>query len=171
MSMSTPAPNPANPANKTAEVRAERKRIPMWVPLRKLEVPEIAGFHMHWFLDSNVARAIQGGYEHVTEDEVPITQKGVGTDSTISGNTGLGSQISIVAGTGENGQPAHLHLMKIREDWWREDQKVLEQRNAAILSGIFRGEEIAGSDQTALGDRGVRYVKTAVLNRPTRKGI
>lgn len=156
------------PASAPASTKAERKRIPMAIPQRKLEVPEIDGWHLHWFLDANVPRAQQGGYEMVRSEEVPTFQFNVANDKTVSGNADLGSNVRVIAGTGENGQPQYLNLMKIRQEWWQEDQKVLEKRNADVLGAIFVGENLQGSDKSsAVGDQ--RYTKTALLQRPTRK--
>jgi len=163
-----------SPASKTAaEIAKEpgaRKRISLSIPQRRLEAPEIPGYHLHWFLESNVPRATQGGYEFVDSQDVPIHQRGVGTDTTISGNADLGSRIRILGGIGAEGKAEYLVLMKIKEEWWREDQKVLESRNASVMSAIFQNEEIPGSEKVRPEDQGTRYVKTALFNRPTRKG-
>ena len=159
-----------NPANKPGVEPGARKRIPMSIPRRKLEVQEIEGYHLHWFLDANVPLAIQGGYEVVDSKEVPLSQFNVGTDSSLSGNASLGSNVRVVAGTAENGHPHFLNLMKIKLEWWQEDQKAIENRNASVLSAIFQDEAIPGSSQPTPGDTSQRYVKTALLNRPVRKG-
>src|SRR5258708_34159878 len=146
-----------NPANPPPAVQARdadtRKRIPMSVARRKMEAPEIPGYHLHWFLESNVPSALQGGYEFVNTVEIPLNQHGVGTDTTISGNSDLGTQIKIIAGVGANNLPEYQILMKIREEWWQEDQKAIEDRNVSILSGIFKEERIAGSDKLAAEDK------------------
>lgn len=170
----------ANPSTKdtkpvqaapTEAVRA-RKRIPMSVARRKLEVPEIPGYHCHWFLESNVPAAIQGWYEFVKSDEVSLNPSNVATDSSISGNADLGTNICVLGNktSGANGGPEMLYLMKIKLEYYNEDQKADDARDEAILSGIFRGEKIQGSERDSSEDRGTRYVKTAVLNRPARKG-
>ena len=159
-----PAVNPANAANKPV-----RKRIPLSTPQRKLEVPDIEGFHLYWFLDVNVPRAIQGGYDFVNATEVVINLFSVGTNSSVSGNADLGSHVKIIAGTGSDGKPEHLNLMKIREEWWKEDQKVLEERNASIMSAIFKEDQIMGGGQQSAGDQKQQYVKKALFNRPSRK--
>lgn len=159
-----------NPASNKTPDQAARKRIPMSVPRRKLEVPDIEGFHLHWFLDANVPRAMQAGYEMVKSDEVPINQFGIGNDTALSGNADLGSNVRVVAGLGESGQPQYLNLMKIKLEWWKEDQQVIEKRNADVMAAIFQNEQILGSERDAAEDRNTRYVKTALLNRPTRKG-
>lgn len=165
------AVNPANlPAAELAKEPAVRKRIPMSVPRRKMEAPEIPGFHLHWFLESNVPAAVQGGYDFVNMNEVPLSQQGIGTDTVISGNADLGTQIKVVAGVGVDGRPEYQILMKIKEEWWQEDQKSIEARNASILSAIFKEEHIAGSEKVPAEDKDLRYVKAALYQRPTRKG-
>lgn len=160
--------NPANDPKKVAETQA-RKRIPMSVPQRRLEVPDMPGYHLHWFLDRNVPRAVQAGYEFVDSRQVPILQHGVANPKDTSGNADLGSRVRVVGGTAANGDVEYLNLMKIREEWWKEDRRALEERNAAIIKSIFVDEEILGSEQSSPGDRGAAYVKTALFNRP-RKG-
>lgn len=169
MNTSTPI-NPANkpPADLAKEAPA-RKRIPMSVPRRKMEAPDIPGFHLHWFLESNIPAALQGGYEFVDMNEVPLNQHGVGTSTQISGNSDLGSRVKIVAGIGAAGEPEYQVLMKIKEEWWQEDQRSIEARNAATLSAIFKEEQIMGSDKAPAEDRKLSYVKTALFHRPTRK--
>lgn len=144
---------------------AARKRIPMSVPRRKLEVSDIPGYHLYWFLDENVPMALQAGYEHVKDDEVTINQQNVGTSREISGNTNLGTHVSIVAGAG--GQS--LNLMKIKEEYYQEDRKAIEERNAEIIRAIFKEEQVAGSDNVSADDRSKRYVKQALFNRPVNK--
>lgn len=160
-----------NPAN--APQVTERVRIPMSVPSRKLEVPPIPGFHLYWFLESNVPRAIQGGYEFVNDKEVTLNQLNVATDRSISGNAAMGSKVMVVGGTSESGGAEHLVLMKIRQEWYDEDKKVIEERNASIMQSIFRGETVPGSERASQADRDQMYTRAEDLplfNRPARKG-
>ena|SRR5208282_5373746 len=165
------SPTSPNPANKPlTQAAPERKRVPMSTPVRRMEAPEIPGFKLYWFLEENVPRAIQGGYEFVEIDELPINQRGIAASGSVTGSTDLGSRVSIIGNkTGNNGRPEQQFLMKIREEWYNEDHKVLERRNAQIMSGIFRDESIPGSENVRPEDRGLRYVKTALMNRPARK--
>lgn len=163
-----------NPANEPSSRVTEANRVPMSTPQRKLEVPEREGFHRYWFLESNAPRALQAGYEFVDSKEVILNQTGVGNDSIASGNMDLGSRVRIVGGTNQSGQAEFLILMEIREDWWKKDQRVIEERNAAIMSAIFKGERIldAPGDGQTQGDKDVRYVQARVsplFQRPTRK--
>ena len=57
----------------------------------------------------------------------------------------------------------------IRLDWYREDQKILEERNAAILSAVFRKERILGDEGASQTDKNQMYVKEALFKRPRRR--
>ena len=157
-----------NPAN--APAKTERKRIPMSVPQRKLETTEIPGYHLYWFRDENVPRAVQAGYEFVQDNEIQLNQLGVGSSKDISGNSDMGSRVRVISGTSADGSAEHLTLMKIRQEWWDEDRKAIEERNASVMSAIFRDEQILGSEKVSPEEQGARYVKTALLQRPVRKG-
>lgn len=163
-----PKVNPAEGAP-TGPSLAERKRIPMSIPVRRLECPDIPGSHLHWFVEGNIPRAIQGGYERVLSSEVPLNQKGIGSSSTLSGNSALGDGVEIQHGIGQDGRPVKMVLMKIREEWWREDQQVLTDRNLNVMQAIFKKQAIAGSDDAQAGnatDKSQRYVKTATITQP-----
>jgi hypothetical protein len=69
--------------------------------------------------------------------------------------------------------------MKLKEEWFLDDQRSIAERNASVLAQIFRGEIIYGSETDKQADRDLRYVdsdKTSVktsgkslFQRPTRK--
>jgi hypothetical protein len=138
----------------------------MSVPRRKLEVSGIPGYHLYWFLEQNVPQAQQAGYEFVGDHEVTINQHNVGTSREISGNADLGTRVKVLSG---GGQGEHLVLMKIKEEYYLEDRKAIEARNADVMSAIFTREEILGSESVSAADRGTRYVKQALFNRPGNK--
>jgi hypothetical protein len=180
----------ANPANKTTEAEGARRRIPMSVPMRRLQVPAIPGFHSHWFNEDQIPRAIQGGYEFVEYNEVPVNQRTIGSSSDISGNQDLGSRVRIVSGLGSDNKPMPLILMKIKMEWYLEDRALIARRNAKQIQGIFRGEVIPGAEQASAEDQDLMYVqtdrtsiggqagsgfvprdKTPLLNRTPRKKI
>jgi hypothetical protein len=162
--MDKPAVNPANAPAPTA-----RKRIPMSTPQRKLEVTEIPGYHLHWFRDDNIPRAVQAGYEFVDAKEVHVNQVNVGSSKDITGNADMGSRVRVVGGVAESGGAEHLTLMKLREEYWREDRRAIDERNASVMSAIFQDEQILGSEKLSADDRSQRYVGTALFQRPTRK--
>lgn len=155
-----------SPAN-AEPAKAERTRIPMSVPQRKLEVPEIEGFHQHWFLENRVPRALQGGYIFVDPQETSINQLGIGADGMSDQNADLGNRVMVVAGTGLDGKPEHLVLMKIREEWWQEDQKALEAVNKRVIDAIHRRQKPRAEGES-VEDQAKRYVGTAELQTHTK---
>ncbi len=148
--------NPASPAN-TPKVEA-RKRIPMSTPVSKLSVPEIPGYHMHWFRGDagHIQRAMSAGYEFVDESEVLINSRVLGGNITKTGNTDMGSRVSISAGDGSeaDGQPSRLYLMKIKQALWEEDQATLtgegshlENIRRGLAGGMLGAEGQSATDQ------------------------
>jgi hypothetical protein len=162
--------NASDTVNSEAKPKADRIRIPMSVPVRMLETPEIPGYHTHWIKEENIPRAHQAWYEFVQWDDVPVNQRNVGTDKSISGNTDMGSHVSVV----DRGGTGRLYLMKLKEELWLEDRRKIDERNASLLGGIFRGEVImdSGPAGETKGARDHRYVdpdrtsqKPALFNR------
>ena len=139
----------SNPANAVEKAVPERTRIPMSLPQQKLAVPDIPGYHLHWMLGtpSRIAQAQRAGYEFVDEGEVDVANTGLADSATRSGNTDMGSRVSVVAGgdMGQDGQEQRLYLMKIRLEWWEADQKVLEDRNEQIAASIRGGQDLAAN--------------------------
>lgn len=157
--------NPANVAGKTV---AERKRIPMSVPVQRLEAEEIHGYHLHWFqgTQERISRALDGGYEFVDPREMQINNVSLGGDSALSGNTDMGSRVSVVSGQelGKDGQPVRLVLMKIKQEWYEEDQKAAEQRSEQVARALTAGS--FGSEKDAAGDTVRRYVDKSRTSIP-----
>lgn len=165
-----------NPATKAAKSDAERRRIPMSVPVQRLEAPQIEGYHLHWFTGSpeRIQRALDGGYEFVDEKEIKLNNVSLGGESAVSGNTDMGSRVSVVSGqeVGKDGQPTRLILMKIKQEWYEEDQQLVEERNEHVAAALRGG--LLGSEKETERDRATRYVdkaKTVIpeLFKPKRK--
>tara|TARA_R110000868_G_scaffold72639_6_gene211418 strand:+ start:119 stop:646 length:528 start_codon:yes stop_codon:yes gene_type:complete len=155
-----------NPANRPGGTTAERKRIPMSVPVQRLQTEELPGYHLHWFLGTaeRIKRATDGGYEFVDANEMKTNNLSLGGDSAASGNIDMGSQVSAIAGgLDEKGQPSRMILMKIKQEWYDEDQKLLENRNEQVASALRGG--LMGAESDRPGDTMHRYVdkaKTAI---------
>ena len=168
-SAATPKANPST--NAVKPLKGQRKRIPMSVPQQRLQVPEIPGFHLHWFAERNVPRALAAAYEPVHIDDVPVHQRGVANNGETSGSADLGTGVKIQAGLNELSRPEYLVLMKLPLEFWEEDRREIDAKNAARMGSIFRDEQIL--DDPANPQRGddaaLRYVKKAVFNRPRRK--
>ena len=159
-----------NPAS-TPEAKAPvRKRIPMSLPQQRLNVADLPGFHLHWFRESNIARAMDAGYEIVHRQEITINQHGIASSRDISGNTDLGSNVSVVGNAASSeGAAERLVLMKIKEEYWLEDKALLDEKNALIMASIFGDEKIIGPEGKINELGQTEYVKQALLNRPARK--
>lgn len=155
-----------NPSNSPDALEGGRKRIPLSVPMRKLEAPEMPGFYLRWFKGTpqRIAQAERAGFVFVTEDEVRLNNVSVGGDADRSGNTDMGSRVSVVEG-GEvdgQGQAVRLYLMKQPLEYKKEDDQLIQQRNDSVadaLTASFRAGTVGGRDQGEQPeDLGARYV-------------
>lgn len=151
-----------NPANAEVTATPERRRIPMNAQVQRFAVDPIPGYHLHWFLNNptRIARARQGGYEFVNDNEVTLNGIALGA-AVDDGNMDLGSRVSVPSGAlGADGQ-AEMHiLMKIKEEWYQESEKLLEDRNESVAAAL-RGESVApGMDGSN------RYIDTARTKLP-----
>jgi hypothetical protein len=131
----------ANPANEREVRVTEATRVPMSVPQQKLAVPDIPGFHLHWFRGGNIARAQRAGYTFVEEGEVEITNTRLADDAGTNGSSDMGTRYSIEAGGGldSGGQPERLYLMKLREEWWEQDQAKIAESNDKLAAALRGG--------------------------------
>lgn len=153
----------ANPSVGPEARKPDFKRIPMSVPQQKLQVPDIPGYHLHWMLGTRerIAQAQRAGYTFVQSDEVNVAPVGIGSGpEQASGGTDMGSLVSHVAGGGANeqGQPTRLILMKIPEQFWQEDQKLLEQQSDRLAQALQSGQMSAAEAGETAQDRNLRYV-------------
>ena len=124
----------------------------------KLSVPYlIPGYHLHWVNDipGRIAEAEENDYEFVTYEEVKMSAR----VATASGGT-LGSNVSRLVGKQEDGiTPLFAYLMKIRQEWYDEDQKLNQQKvddvDAAIRGGNVEGH--VGRDGRYIPKGGIKY--------------
>jgi len=136
----------AAPESTKVERPRERKRGVFNGTQGKLQVGnEIPGFHLHIFNDTpgRIQNATENGYEFVHPSEV-----GGVMENVTSRNTDLGDKVRFLVGAGEKGEPMYAYLMKIKEEWWLEDQAELQKKNdktdAAIRSGKTPGVDSSG---------------------------
>lgn len=159
-------PSTQNPSNDTKRSVAERQRIPMSTTVQKLFVPDIPGFHLHWFRGTpeRIHRAQQAGYQFVEPVEVDLNNLDIGGESAASGNTDLGSRVSVVSGeeSARGEGPVRLILMKLPEEFWRADQQAVADHNERIAEAIRGGRVGAGkAGGETPTDAGLRYTKQA----------
>ena len=144
----TQATNQVNPSL-VKDSKAERTRIPMSLPQQKLSVPDIPGYHLHWMNGNpgRISQALAAGYEFVEPGEVEVNNFGLADNAGADGNTDMGTRVSIVSGqdVGQDGQANRLYLMKIRQDWWGEDQAKLEDRNEQIATTLRGGADVGNN--------------------------
>jgi hypothetical protein len=106
-----------------------------------------------------LAQAKRAGYTFVEADEVDVVETGLANDALGSGSSDMGSQVSVVAGgTDGGGQPVRLILMKLKQEWWDEDQRALEAKSDALIDSLRAGRIDATQAGEAQSDRQKRYV-------------
>lgn len=118
-----------NPANRAATSAGKRDRIPMALPVMRLEVPPIPGYHIHWFNGdepARIRRALAAGYEFVDKGEVQLNRPGLGNGNEVSGSDDLGTKISIEG----------LILMKLPQEYWDDDITAYEADQEIRLSAL-----------------------------------
>ncbi len=103
-----------------------------------------------------------------------MNQHGLANSNSLSGNTDLGSRVSIATTGGEGAE--RIYLMKIRLEWFMEDQRQLALKNARVLEGIFRhemifdekGQQVQHNGATEYVNPGSYYRrgKAPLFNRP-----
>lgn len=155
-----------NPSVTPEVPAAARNRIPLSVPTRKLEVPEIPGYKLRWFRGTpqRLAQAERAGFEWVSPEEVSLNSVLLGGDAAKSGNTDMGSRVSVIEG-GEvdgSGQAVRMYLMKQKLEYYHEDRAINQQRNDAVVDALSAGLDkgIVGGktpEETA-ADVNARYV-------------
>jgi len=133
--LATPAVAPVTPA---ADGATRRKKGTFNGTQGKLKVEgTIPGYHLHILNDdrNRLQEAQDNGYEFVTPSEI----KGV-SENVTSRNGDIGdSRVRFLVGTQENGQPLHGYLMKIRQEWYDEDQADLQRKNDQIDESVRKG--------------------------------
>jgi hypothetical protein len=103
----------------------------------KLQVPAIEGHKLRWIndVDGRPDRAIEGGYEFVMKDEVP---KAIGQGNLHQDNSDMNGRVSRVVSKGKT-TPIRAYLMKIRQEWYDEDQVAKEGVNRQIDEALRQG--------------------------------
>lgn len=156
-------PIKTNAANPPAKRVTESSRIPMSLPQLRLEIPEIPGWHLHWFLGKNVARALRAGYQYVDPEEVNANVTGLADDPSWNGSTDMGTRVSVIAGGTEEGtaQPERLYLMKLPLEWRRKDEMALEAVNDNVAKALRGGQPLPGPGNSGENSEDLRrrYIK------------
>jgi len=98
---------------------------------------QIEGYHLHIFNDSpgRIEQALDVGYEFVSPDEI-----GSVSTNVVSRNTDIGDKVRFLVGTDGDNQPQYAYLMKIRQEFYDEDQLALQTKNNKIDDAIRGGK-------------------------------
>lgn len=131
------------------------RRIPLGRARQKLSAKQIDGYVTRWINDENgrVQQAQEGGYEFVTQEEAGH----IGEDNS-DGNTDLGDHVSKTVGSGTNGHPMRAFLMKIRKEYYEEDQAAKQSQIDEVENAIRRGMNVDGSagEHTYVPSEGIK---------------
>jgi hypothetical protein len=98
---------------------------------------QIPGYHLHVFTDDGgrIKEAMDGGYEFVAPDEV-----GGVSENVVSRNGDLGERIRYLVNPRAEGSKQYGYLMKIRQEWYEEDQAEVQAKNNRIDAAIRKGK-------------------------------
>lgn len=124
---------------------ARRERRPLGTARQKLEVEDRdEAYRYRWILEERTRFAIQGGYE-------PVLTSGDEYNRESEEHNDMSSWTAVQAGKTESGKPRMQYLMRIRREWYEEDQKSkqaeLDKVDAAILHGVSPVENPHGESQ------------------------
>ncbi len=128
---------------------AEQERVPLGGNRMRLTVDDIPGYHTHWLNDNGdrIERAMRGGYVFL-----PKAGTRVGTGSEL-GHSDIGSAMSTIVGTKEDGSPLRAYAMMIKQEYYDADQLVkhegVKQTEQAIQAGSITAQD---------GDTSNRYI-------------
>lgn len=111
------------------QLRQDQKRVPAGQPRMQLTVSGLEkGFRHYWAKPYQFEELMAAGYSLVKED-------GIEVGTTGDGNTDLGS---IVSKVGDRYTGERLYLLKIREDWYDENQAIKQAENDKTMQAINR---------------------------------
>jgi hypothetical protein len=109
-----------------APARKRPPRKPFGSREQKLAYPNREGYHRHWFNDEpgRIARALEAGYKHVTDES--------------------GKNVTTTVGVARGGGGLTAYLMEIPLEWYREDMTAQEADYQALMSQIKQGRPPGG---------------------------
>jgi hypothetical protein len=130
--------------NVNVEEGRQRRRSVFNGTSQKLSVNKlIPGYHLHVFNDSadgRLQQALDSGYEFVSPEEV-----GGVSSNVVDHNTDIGAKVRYLVGSSESG-PSYAYLMKIKQEWFDEDQVELQRRNDETDHAIKGGKLVTSGE-------------------------
>lgn len=122
----------------------KRKRVPFGGHRAKLQLSDEDlkgfdenGYTVRWINDKDgrVQQALAGGYEFATKDEAPS----IGQFNVVKGSTAPNDSVSMIVSKGEK-HPIAAFLMKIKKEFYIEDQLAKEEANRAFDIALNAGQ-------------------------------
>jgi len=106
---------------------------------------DIPGYHMHIFNDvpGRIEEALSAGYEFVSPSEIGGVASGV-----VSRNSALDDKVRFLVGSNGAGDGLYGYLMKIKNEWFEEDQAAIQSRNDVVDSAIRAGQNVKAGTST-----------------------
>ena len=137
--------------------QGERKRNTFNGTTGKLTINHrIEGYALRVFNDmpGRLQDALEGGWEFVKPSEVDSVRNNV-----VSGNTDIGEKIRFLVNPTANENQQHGYLMKIKQEWFDEDQGTLQAKNNIIDDAIRGGKnpKDGSSDGFYVPKDGIKY--------------
>jgi hypothetical protein len=152
----------ANPANEKEKSILPPGYVPMSQGAQTLAVPQRDGWHRRWFRSDpgRIARAQRAGYTFVDADEVSLVNGDLGGDASTSGNSDMGTRVSVISGdeADSTGQPSRMYLMECPEELYEYSRSILADRNEGIAEALRGGKIGAGHDGETRKDQETRYI-------------
>lgn len=148
-------------ARKEERNEGKRARVPFGARRSKLQLSDEeakalsdSGYVTRWVndRDGRVERALSGGYVFVSPEEATS----VGGFQLGEGNTDKGAKVSKIVSKGDT--QIRAYLMKIKREYYEEDQKAKEEVNARVDQTLSGGEAGGASIDRKYGP-GVTYSK------------
>jgi len=111
-----------------------------------------SGYHPYWRndMDGRVQEALANGYEFVHPDEIEEV------NLRISAEPMTGDKVSRIVGYTDKGDPIYAFLMKIKKEWFEENQAFYQKRNDTIDRAIKTGN-VASVEQGYSPKEGISY--------------
>lgn len=117
-----------NRADRQTEVRETQKRVPAGQPKVSLIVKGIPkGYRGYWAREEQIQELLDAGYEFVAQENVQV-------GSEQDRGDGLGN---VVQHQGKRG--TRLYLMKIKQEWYDENQALKQKEVDAVDHQIHKG--------------------------------
>jgi hypothetical protein len=137
-------------------VTSERKRNAFNGTEGKLTVEhKIEGYHLHILNDTpgRIQQALDGGYEFVKPSELLSVKENV-----TSRNTDVGDKVRFLVNPSAKEGEQYAYLMKIKQEWFDEDQNALQEKNNQTDEAIRSGRNLKGSSEGFYTPReGIQY--------------